>query len=103
MVFEHPARSGFSMVKRVIALQGERVDIEFGSVQVDGVERDPVGELVHTAPDGSWEVPEGHCFVLSDARTSTVADSRTLGCIPTDGMLVAVLRYWPLRAVARLA
>jgi signal peptidase I len=103
VVFEHPDRDGFHLVKRVIALAGQRVEIDSGSVSVDGEPRDPAGDLLHTAPDGTWEVPDGHCFVLSDARTATAADSRTFGCIPTDGMWVATLKYWPPRSIQRLA
>ena len=102
VVFEHPDRAGFHMVKRVIAVEGERVDIVSGSVRVDGVERDPAGELVHTAPEGTWQIPGGHCFVLSDARTATAADSRTLGPIHTAGLRVVVFRYFPPGAMGRL-
>ena len=101
-VFEHPERAGFHLVKRAIALGGERVEIDSGSVSVDGRARDPLGDLLHTAPDGRWDVPDGHCFVLSDARAASTADSRTLGCIPMSGMWVAILRYWPPRTIGRL-
>jgi signal peptidase I len=101
VVFEHPGRAGFHLVKRVIAVEGETVEITSGTVHVDGSVRDPAGELLHTAPDGAWVVPDGHCFVLSDARTATTADSRSLGCVPVEGISVARFRYWPVSRVGR--
>ncbi len=102
VVFQHPQGRGFHLVKRVIAVEGETVEISSGAVLVNGVERDPAGELLHTAPDGTWAVAPGECFVLSDARTMTSSDSRSFGCIPVTDTSVAVFRYWPRRSVGRL-
>ncbi len=95
VVFEHPPRSGFFLVKRVVALGGEVVDITDGTVIVNGSPCDPLGGLLHTEPSGHWRVPDHACFVLSDARTATAADSRTLGPVLTDSMWVVVFRSWP--------
>ncbi len=48
-------------------------------------------------------IPERHVWVLSDNRLETLADSRTLGPIPTSGMYRAVWRYWPARRFGSLA
>ena len=99
VAFEHPARPGFWMVKRVLALGGEAIDLDAGTV--DGAPLDDPfrDELVES---GRWDVPQEAMFVLSDARSATAADSRTLGPIPRAGAHVLWLRYWPRQAIGRL-
>jgi len=92
VVFLDPGR-GLYLLKRVIGLAGERIEIREGSVHVDGRRLDePWGETF-TPGTGEWSVGPGAAFVLSDARGMTNADSRTLGPIPTEGMWRVVLRY----------
>lgn len=99
VAFEHPSRAGFWMVKRVLAVGGESIDLDAGTV--DGVPIDDPfrDELVES---GRWEVPPDAMFVLSDARSSTAADSRTLGPVATSGAYLLWLRYWPRRSIGRL-
>ena len=99
VAFEHPVRPGFWMVKRVTALPGETLDLDSGTI--DGVHfPDPHrDELMES---GSWSVPEGSMFVMSDDRSVTRADSRTLGPVPIDGAYLVWLRYWPRRSIGRL-
>jgi len=99
VAFEHPSRPGFWMVKRVIALPGETLDLDGGTI--DGAlfpdpRRDELME------SGSWSVPEGSMFVMSDDRSVTRADSRTLGPVPIVGAYLVWLRYWPRRSIGRL-
>lgn len=95
VVLEHPARPGFHLIKRVVASAGEEVAIEEGRLLVDGRPRDPLGDLYHLEPPGRWELGDDDCFVLSDNRSATFADSRSFGPVPTRGMWVVVVRYWP--------
>ena len=99
VAFEHPSRPGFWMVKRVVALPGETIDLDRGTI--DGTPlRDPHrDELVES---GSWTVPAGSMFVMSDDRSVTRADSRTLGPVPIAGAHLIWLRYWPRRSIGRL-
>lgn len=99
VAFEHPSRPGFWMVKRVIALPGETLDLDSGTI--DGRPfRDPRrDELVES---GSWSVPAGAVFVMSDDRSVTRADSRVLGPVPTAGAYLVWFRYWPRRSIGQL-
>lgn len=84
------------LVKRVIGLPGDRVELEDGQVSVNGTPIDePYAQL--DQDDGSFTVPEGQLFVLGDNRANS-ADSRSqLGYIDVDDVVGrAVLTIWPL-------
>lgn len=91
VAFQHPSRPGFWLIKRVMATAGT-VDLDSGTF--DGVPYDDRfrDELIES---GSFEVPAGAMFVLSDNRPSTRADSRVFGAIPIAGGFRILLRYWP--------
>jgi signal peptidase I len=103
VVFEHPHRPGFMLVKRVVGLPGEIVEISEGGVAVDGRRLAEPWTADDTHPDGRWILGPGNVFVLSDARSRSTADGRTLGPIAGGNRSdVVVLRYWPLRRAGRL-
>ena len=101
------------IIKRVIAVAGQTVNIDFekGVVSVDGVELDEPYTRTLTNRQGDVEfpvyVPEGYIFVLGDNRNDSL-DSRytQIG----DGGLVdvryvlghAVLRVFPFGSAGRL-
>lgn len=91
--FPHPTRHDFWLAKRVIGLPGESVEIDGGMVRVDGAPLAEPWTVESTRPDGSWKVPTGRIFVLSDARHRTTADSRTMGPISIQAAYVAWFRY----------
>lgn len=91
VAFRHPHRPGFWLIKRVIAATGT-VDLEAGTV--DGqVYSDPY--RVALVESGSFEIPPGAMFVLSDNRASTRADSRVFGPVEIAGSYRIRCRYWP--------
>jgi len=93
-----------SIVKRVIATEGQTVDIDFdaGIVYVDGValEEDYTAAPTVRQLDfvGPVTVPEGCVFCLGDNRNeSTDSRRRTIGMIDKRCILgKVVLRLWPV-------
>lgn len=96
VVFEDPTGTGMNLVKRVIGVSGERVGIDSGRVTIDGsVLADRWANGV-TTPDGQWDVPDGHVWVLGDNRPASKSDSRLYGPIPVETARWHVAgRYWP--------
>lgn len=81
------------LIKRVIGLPGELVEIDFGEVVIDGRRGvDRWGSKLETFPEGKWQLADGQVLVLSDNRSATADDGRTFGPMSTNGMLKIV---WP--------
>ena len=87
------------IIKRVIAVEGQTVDIDFdaGIVYVDG---EPQSEPTYARLDfdGMLTVPEGQVFVMGDNRNHS-SDSRegAIGCVDKRYILGKVLlRLFPI-------
>lgn len=79
VVVEHPRRADFWMVKRVVGLPGERVEIAAGEVLIDGSAAVDIWGTGATHPSGHWTLADDEVFLLSDNRSATRADGRTFG------------------------
>lgn len=121
VVFERPPNEPDSdikdLIKRVVALEGERVSILEGRVLIDGrvleepyVDDQPTepttgcgaGEVAGLDTAEGLEVPEDHVFVLGDNRTNS-HDGRCFGPI-SEELIVgrAFLVIWPPSKIGAL-
>lgn len=91
------------LVKRIIAVEGDILDIRDGQVILNGEVLDEVFLTPGTSTpakefDGPAEVPAGHVFVIGDNRGDS-HDSRysDIGFVSVKDIVgVAVFRIWPL-------
>jgi signal peptidase I len=88
------------MMKRVIAVGGQTVDMRDGKVWVDGTALDE--SFTHGLPSlpGSVKlpitIPVGYVWVMGDNRTNS-KDSRWFGPVPVSTLHAkALFRYWPV-------
>jgi signal peptidase I len=104
VVFHPPAplrEAGYdpksALIKRVVALPGDRVEVREGRLWRNGEPlrsdwaREPMDYAL--AP---LTVPAGHVLVLGDNRNASL-DSHLWGPLPTEDLIgTAIWRYWPL-------
>ena len=94
IVFHHP-RNELNLIKRVIGVSGDHIDIADRKVKVNGVTLDE--PYINAAPNysGSWDVPEGQYFVLGDNRNNS-SDSHSWSFLPEENIIGrAMFIYWP--------
>ena len=94
VVFRHP-RNELNLIKRVVGVPGDHIEINNGTVWVNGVVQEE--PFIADSPNyaGSWDVPEGQLFVLGDNRNNS-SDSHSWGFFPEENLLgKAMFVYWP--------
>jgi signal peptidase I len=98
VVLNSPINPEEDLVKRIVAVAGDRVAVTDGRLYVNDVpqeepyllEQDMRGEMAEIT------VPDGHVFVMGDNRNNS-GDSRMFGPVPTDSLIgSAFVIYWPV-------
>ena len=108
VTFTDPEANTRLLIKRVVATEGQVVDLIDGKLVVDGVEQnfDYTGGLSSYPLPNSiaiksypYTVPAGHVFVMGDNRENS-QDSRYFGSIEVSSVQSrAFLVYWPLNHI----
>ena len=99
IVFHSPVKPGEDLVKRVIAVGGDRVSVSDGKVYVNGVAQvEPY--LLEQGFAGDYpetKIPTGKLFVMGDNRNNS-GDSRFFGPIDRKSVIgCAFVVYWPIK------
>jgi len=94
------------LIKRVIGLPGENVDIKDGFVYINGelLEEDYISVPTYENGFEASDVPENKYFVLGDNRPES-RDSRSssLGFVERENIMgKAVFRLWPLNKLGTI-
>ncbi|OGO48469.1 MAG: signal peptidase I [Chloroflexi bacterium RBG_16_64_43] len=95
VVLRMPASGREDLIKRVVGLPGEKVQIVGGHVWVNGEPLEESYAVGLTSSDQSWELAADQLFVLGDNRAFS-RDSHSFGPISLDELVgQAWLIYWP--------
>lgn len=95
IVFHFPLNPEEELIKRVIGLPGDHVQVRDGQVYVNGqLLNEPYIAQAPSYAD-EWTILDGQFFVLGDNRNNS-NDSKDWGLLPADNLVgKAVLIYWP--------
>jgi len=105
VVFHYPHDASKSYIKRVIGIPGDKVQISFGRVYVNGaLVNEPYvpGNFADERSYPETDIPPDSYFVLGDHRNMS-SDSRDFG--PVDKSYIygkAVFAYWPADKMGKL-
>ena len=91
---------GSALIKRVVGLPGDRIEVTDGKLYRNGKEiyepwiKEPLGYEM-----GEINVPEYSLWVLGDNRNNSL-DSHIWGALPEKNLIgTALARYWPLKKI----
>lgn len=95
IVFDFPLNMEEELIKRVIGVPGDQINVNAGQVFVNGqILSEP---YISQTPNysGDWVVKNGFLFVLGDNRNNS-NDSKDWGLLPIENVVgKATLIYWP--------
>jgi signal peptidase I len=97
VVLRMPERGPELLIKRVIALPGETIEVRDGQVYIDGeVLEEPYVSQRTSGKSTPVTVPERHVFVMGDNRGAS-NDSRSFGPVALERIVGrAWVSYWPV-------
>lgn len=103
VIFSTKEDPGKDLIKRVIALPGERIEISKGRVRINGklLGESYLQDKTFGLYDGEIDeyVPEGELYVLGDNRDDS-HDSRRFGSVSEESLKgKVVVRWWPFHEV----
>ena len=96
VVFLDPRDGDRKLIKRIIGLPGEVVEIRDGQVFVgeEALDEPYIQNQAHYS-EPATQLPEGHFYVLGDNRSNS-SDSHNWGTLPEDRIVGrAWFSYWP--------
>ena len=97
VVLKLPSQGDELLIKRVIGLPGETVEVRSGKVYINGelLEEPFLQQGMRPGRDIRIVVPPLHVYVMGDNRNHS-NDSRNFGTVPIDDIIGrAWLSYWP--------
>lgn len=100
IVFKYPVQPRRKLIKRLIGLAGDKVEIKDGLVYLNDqlLEEDYILEKDYRNY-GPVVIPEDNYFVLGDNRNNS-EDSRFWGFVPQKNIIgKAILIFWPLNRI----
>ncbi len=105
VVFKSVEGGEEDLIKRVVAVPGDTVEVRDGVLYVNG-QPQPDPYVSREFPDRSYygpkTVPEGHVFAMGDNRANS-RDSRFFGPVPYENIQgEAFLLFWPLDRIGPL-
>jgi signal peptidase I len=90
------------LIKRVIGLPYDHIEIQDGQVYINGL---PIDEPYINEPcttrcsDAEWQLGKDEYFVMGDNRNHS-SDSRVFGVVPINHIVGRVVfRYWPIDTI----
>ena len=106
LVFNSLEAERVMLIKRVVGLPGETVELRGQAIYINGEALDEyyIKEpcRISRCNDGAWVLAENEYFMMGDNRNNS-RDSRRFGPVPLNKIVGQVIfRYWPLASVGTI-
>lgn len=112
IVFKYPEDPKKDFIKRLVAFEGETVELRDGKIIVNGVALDDTQTFKkfyyynhdpYGGPNEKILVPDDSYYVLGD-NSANSTDSRFWGFVPKKNVIgKAIFRWWPPKRIGKLS